>query len=107
MAKSKIAFIVTTKCQPKDEVNFNKWYNEIHVPMLMKFKKLNSVTRYKSGGGPNTYIAIYEFNSLQDLKEFEKSPELVAAQKEMQGTWTTCIDLVNREPLEFIKDWSR
>jgi antibiotic biosynthesis monooxygenase (ABM) superfamily enzyme len=102
---NKISFIVTTKCQAKDEVKFNKWYTEVHIPMLMKYKGLKAVTRFKSAGEPCRYTAVYEFASMQDLKGFETSPELAAAQKEMQGTWTNCVELVSREAFEFIKEW--
>jgi hypothetical protein len=39
--------IVATRCQPVDDEKFNRWYNEVHIPMLLKYKKLLGVARYK------------------------------------------------------------
>ena len=38
MAKKPIINIITTQCPTDDEVKFNKWYNEVHIPMLMKYQ---------------------------------------------------------------------
>ncbi len=100
--------IVATQCQPADDAKFNKWYNEVHIPMLLKFKKLKGVARYKVIGKPGDlpkYIAIYKFPSLKDFEEFGKSSELAAAQKEMQGTWGQKIELTSRIQYELIKEW--
>jgi antibiotic biosynthesis monooxygenase (ABM) superfamily enzyme len=106
MAKNKIEYIVNTKCQPEDEEEFNKWYNEIHIPMVLKFKKLKEVSRFRTiGHSLCSYIAIYGFANLQDLQDFEKSPELELARKEMQETWGTKIEIVSRDSFELIKEW--
>lgn len=87
--------IVGTICFPEKEERFNQWYNEEHIPALMKFKGLERVTRYKMTGaaiGPREhpmgakdgyakFIAIYGFEDLQAFERFEKSSELAAARK--------------------------
>jgi len=82
--------VVATLCPPETEEKFNQWYNEIHIPLLLKCKALKSATRYKilneSENHPN-YLAIYEFDSREAYKEYEASPELAAAIEEMQDTW--------------------
>ena len=40
MAKARYLNIVGTECVAKDEAKFNKWYNEVHIPMLLKYKGL-------------------------------------------------------------------
>ena len=34
----KVINMVSTECQPEVEAEFNKWYDEIHIPLLFKFK---------------------------------------------------------------------
>jgi len=43
MADKPMINIVSTRCQPKDVEKFNKWYNEVHIPMLLKFKVLREL----------------------------------------------------------------
>ena len=50
MADKPVINIVGTRCQPDDDAKFNKWYNEVHIPMLLKCKELKGVTRYKIAG---------------------------------------------------------
>jgi uncharacterized protein (TIGR02118 family) len=108
MANKPVISIVTTQCQPQDEEQFNKWYNEVHIPMLRKFKGLKGVARYKAINEPAglpRYAAIYRFASQKDFEAYEKSSELAAAIKEMQETWGQRIELTSRVPYELIKEW--
>jgi uncharacterized protein (TIGR02118 family) len=108
MADKPMINIVATQCQPVDEDKFNKWYNEVHIPMLMKNKLLKGVTRYKSlseSGKSPRYIAIYKYASAKDFEAYNKSPELAAALKEMQGTWGTKIELTSRIQYEIVKEF--
>ena len=110
MAGNPIINIVGTQCQIQDEEKFNRWYNEIHVPMLMKDKRVLGVSRYKyfgkPGGLPN-YIAIYKFGSLKDYQDHQISPEHDAAVKEMQATWKGSVELTSRVQYELVKEWTR
>jgi antibiotic biosynthesis monooxygenase (ABM) superfamily enzyme len=90
MSKDRIINIVATECIPGDEVKFNKWYNEVHIPMLMKFKGIKKVTRYKVMGESTEkgkYLAIYEYDSAKDMAALNTSPEFKAAIEEMNDTW--------------------
>ncbi len=105
MADVPMINIVGTVCPPQDEERFNKWYNEVHIPMLCKFKGVKGVTRYKianhaSGGAQ--YIAVYNFDSLKDFESFGKSPEFAAAIKEMNESWPQGISIVSRAQYESI-----
>jgi antibiotic biosynthesis monooxygenase (ABM) superfamily enzyme len=82
--------IVATECKPEVEEKFNKWYDEVHVPMLKKFKRMKSVKRCRAlqeGTNYPTYLAIYEFENAKDLAAFRNSPEMAAARDEMKETW--------------------
>lgn len=108
MAKKQILNIVTTQCQPHEEEKFNKWYNETHVPMLLKFDRIQAVGRYKVIN-KNTelpqYLAVYKFSDLKAFEDFEKSPELEAAIKEMIDSWGKRIDTISRIQYVTIKEW--
>ncbi|OGN94562.1 MAG: hypothetical protein A2Y89_04200 [Chloroflexi bacterium RBG_13_51_18] len=90
MAKPRVLNIVATECAPKNDSKFNKWYNEVHIPLLMKYKGIKKVTRYKildEKTDKPRYIAIYEFDTKEDLNALNTSAEFKAAIEEMQGTW--------------------
>jgi uncharacterized protein (TIGR02118 family) len=90
MAKDRVINVVATECIPGDEAKFNKWYNEVHIPMIMKFKGVKKVTRYKVTGdskGNGKYLAIYEYDSAADMNACNTSPEFKAAIEEMNETW--------------------
>lgn len=90
MAKGTILNIVATECSAENEARFNKWYNEVHVPMLFKYKGMKKVGRYRLTGESKDqakYLAIYEFETKEAMEAFPKSPELAAGLEEMQGSW--------------------
>ena len=112
MDNSPVINIVGSKCRPQDEARFNKWYDEIHIPMLMKFKGLKAVTRYKLANDAKdvpSYFAIFEFGSKADLDAYNKSPELAAAREEMKQSWPEagCFETVFRAPYQFLKNVKR
>jgi heme-degrading monooxygenase HmoA len=82
--------MIASKCRPQDEERFIKWWAEVHIPLLLKFKGLKSVTRYKLATDDKNaapYIAIQEFSTQADMEAFEKSPELATAREEMKKAW--------------------
>ncbi|MFC1593187.1 EthD family reductase [Candidatus Omnitrophota bacterium] len=82
--------IVGVQVRPEDEEKWNKWHEEVHVPLLFKFKGLLEVTRNKvvteSGEYPK-YITIYRFESQEAYKAYKNSPEVAAARDELGETW--------------------
>jgi len=111
MAKARIINIVTTECPPEMDAKFNKWYNEVHIPMLMKYKGIKKVTRYKSVEAPGTkpkYIAVYEYDSKEDLTGQFGCPEFQAVREEMEQTRKSLtFDLKGSMSCEPIKTWER
>jgi antibiotic biosynthesis monooxygenase (ABM) superfamily enzyme len=90
MAKIRIINIVASEIAPEKDARFNKWYSEVHIPMLMKFKGIKKVTRYKIIEEKATkpkYLAVYEYDTKNDLDALPKSAEFQAAIAEMQETW--------------------
>lgn len=99
MEANSTILIVGLSCRPDQEEKFNQWYNERHIPDLLKFKGVRKVTRYKAlthfktrEGYPAVqypgYLAIYEFENQQTLEAFEASAELAEAAMEARETWT-------------------
>jgi uncharacterized protein (TIGR02118 family) len=101
--------VVMTKCKPEDDVKFNKWYDEVHIPMLMKSKKLSKTVRYKvmETGKQPSFMAVYYFASQKDFEDFNKGPEIEAARKDMQEVWGQKVELTSRVQYEFIREWKK
>jgi hypothetical protein len=73
MAMTKSIWMVTTRCSdPSREDEFNRWYDEVHLPDLLKVPGLAAAERYRlherapgfggdSDASRPTYLALYEF----------------------------------------------
>jgi hypothetical protein len=111
MAKTRIINAVATECSSKNNAKFNKWYNEVHVPMLMKYKGIKKVTRYRfieEKAEKPRFLAVYEYDTREDLDGLSKSPEFGAAIAEMQETWKGDMpDIKWAISCEPIKTWER
>lgn len=97
-------------CLPKVEDKFNKWYNEVHIPMLLKCKAIKAVTRLRRIGDDSSYpkyLAVYEYDSQQGYETFGEGPELAAALEEMKASWPNNegLDFKWRVQYETIKSW--
>jgi uncharacterized protein (TIGR02118 family) len=108
---AKLVNLVATECKPEAEDKFNKWYNEVHIPLLFKHPGMKKVTRYKirekSAESP-TYLAIYEFESPQAFEAYSSSPELAAGRDEMKETWKDGgFDIKWRAQYEELKTWEK
>ncbi len=112
MANKPAVFVVGTKCAPELEAKFNKWYDEVHIPLLRKSRLLLSVTRYKLAPGTEgdypKYMASYEFKDLAALKAWEAGEEMRAAREEKKVSWATeSFESKWRVAFEPIKTWSK
>ena len=77
--ENKGVFIVMAKVKPEQEDAFNQWYDEDHMPKaLNRFPGVISGRRYKimDGGDGYNYMALYEFESYEDVTETMKSDAL-------------------------------
>ena len=111
MPKSMIINLIATDCPAEIEAKFNKWYNEVHVPLLFKYQGMKKVTRYQLAGeseGQAKYLAVYEYETKEALDALSKSPEFATAMEEMQGTWQGGgFDIKWMATYEPIKTWER
>ena len=87
MAGNVMIQIVASQSTPEKEAVFNKWYSEVHVPMLFGYKGLKRASRYQRLGDDDLsakYLAIYEFDSKEALDGFTASPEFGAAVEDFE-----------------------
>ena len=115
MEDKSILFIVATECAPEVEEKFNKWYDEVHIPMLLEMKGLKEVRRYKlvTGNGEYPgeypkYMATYKFENLSAYEEFETGSVLNAAREEIAETWKeNMFEIKWRVAYEPLRSWLR
>lgn len=65
MAKWIIA-VYTDSADPAREAEFNEWYDQTHLPDVLKYPGITRATRYQNispEGGPGNFLAIYEVES--------------------------------------------
>jgi uncharacterized protein (TIGR02118 family) len=98
--------IVAAESTPEKEDEFNRWYNDKHVPMLMGFKGLKQTSRYRRIGDDAQsakYMTVYEFDSKEAFDAFSKSPAFTAAIKDYEDKkeavgftmkWATSYELI-------------
>ncbi len=84
-------WLVWTRCASELEAEFNRWYDEVHIPLLAKGGHIISVRRYKLSGEIESdqppYLAVYQFRDVATFKDWLASEVLVDARKEMKDTW--------------------
>jgi hypothetical protein len=66
-----LLYIVSINPEPAVEADYQRWYDEEHVPELMACPGFRSAGRYRAEEGSPRYLACYE---VADLTAFE-SPE--------------------------------
>ena len=108
---ARVINIVATECKPEVEEEFNKWYNEVHIPLLFRYKGMNKVTRYKIAEKTDefpTYICLYEFGSPAEYQGYSESKELAEARAEMKETWAKGgWEIKSRVQYEEMKTWEK
>jgi antibiotic biosynthesis monooxygenase (ABM) superfamily enzyme len=98
MSKQPVIWVVGIQCRAKDETKFNAWYDDIHVPMLMKGDFVKKVSRFKLADhtyhvGTTTevcpnYLTIYEFEDQGRLDSWMNSPARAEAGDDKVNTWS-------------------
>jgi hypothetical protein len=62
--------LIETNCQPGTDVEFNRWYDEIHIPELLQIDGFVRATRYGVADAQmgrsvpdQRYLALYEIDA--------------------------------------------
>jgi antibiotic biosynthesis monooxygenase (ABM) superfamily enzyme len=82
--------IMGIRCKPEVEEKYNRWHEEVHIPLILRFKGIRAAKKCKIvNPTPEypTYLAIYEFENREAFQKYLKSPELAAVLAEMKETW--------------------
>lgn len=77
-------FVVRATIAKEREEEFNRWYNEEHLPQVLRYNGAVSGRRYKrvTGADEYDYMAVYEFASEEVLQRFLRSDALKALRAE-------------------------
>jgi len=62
--KGRGIFMVYVDIDPQHVQEFNKWYNEEHLPELLSVPGILSAARYEAVKGGPQYLACYELESV-------------------------------------------
>jgi hypothetical protein len=108
--------IAGTNCPPAGDKEFNKWYDEFHIPVNMKFKGLMESTRYKLVRFTDTaavkdyplYLTPYKFKDMKTWAEWNVSPELTEASKGIIDLFSRIgVKLLWRVQYESMQTWGK
>jgi hypothetical protein len=77
-------FVVRATIAKGQEEAFNRWYNEEHLPQVLRYNGAVSGRRYRRIAGDDRYdyMAVYEFASEAVLQRFLASDDLKALRAE-------------------------
>jgi heme-degrading monooxygenase HmoA len=82
---AKFIYQVMIQCAPEVEDEFNKWYNEVHMPLVMQGGMLKAASRYKITDAvettASTYTTLCEFDDRETFEKWFASDILAAARK--------------------------
>lgn len=92
MESGKVIMVVGTDGAKGNEEEWNRWYNERHVPDILKYPGVESAARFirvieNDEGKYPKYLAIYEFKDLDAARGYETSPERDAAMAERNARY--------------------
>ena len=87
-------FMVRATITKEQEAAFNKWYDEEHVPQVLRYNGAISGRRYKRimGEDKYDYMALYEFKSEEVFKQFQASGHLKELRAEYDKYFGTVSD---------------
>lgn len=77
-------------CPPELDEKFNKWYSEVHIPLIMKTGEIEEATRYKRVSADEKYpkyLTIYRLKDKEAYARYQASPQRVVFREEMKQSW--------------------
>ena len=110
MQRPMLLNIIATTCPDDKETEFNRWYNEVHIPMLLEYNGIKCVSRYRLQGdadGQAKFIALYEFESPEALAGLQTSDVLKAAIADLNETWGDTVQLLSNKVYDLIQSWEQ
>jgi antibiotic biosynthesis monooxygenase (ABM) superfamily enzyme len=97
-------FVVRATITKDKEAAFNKWYNEEHVPQLLRYNGAISGRRYRKilGDDKFQYMAVYEFASEEVFRRFQDSDHFAELVKEYDANFGTASE---RQRSAYVQVW--
>jgi hypothetical protein len=68
VSTSPVILLTSVDVAPEGEADFNRWYNEKHLPEVLACPGFLSAARYECTQGEPRYIAVYELESEDALR---------------------------------------
>ena len=103
----KMLFVVESNCaDPAREEEFNKWYNETHLPDVLEVPGVLRAVRYQridTSGGQAKYLALYEIET-DDFQALVKATEEHMEKKTAEGRISDLLQMTSQSP--FIQIYS-
>jgi heme-degrading monooxygenase HmoA len=111
MPSHKLIQVVAAESSPEKDAKFEKWYTEVHIPMLFKYEGVKEINRYRLKGNDkqcSKYMTIYEFDNENDLAAFPKSQAFTDAVADFEDKKDT-VGFISRWAgvYERIKSWEK
>ena len=60
---SAVILVTSVYIVPEAEAEFNRWYNEVHLPQVLACPGFLSCSRFESVKGEPRYLAVYQLES--------------------------------------------
>ncbi len=80
-------FMVRAVVQAGDREKFDKWYQDEHLPDAVKAFGAKSAWRGWSEVDPTVHFAVYEFDTIEQVRAIPGSGELKALVAEFDRVW--------------------
>jgi hypothetical protein len=68
VSASPLILVTSVDISPEGEEQFNRWYNDKHLPEVMACPGFRSAARYECTHGEPRYIAVYELDNEDALR---------------------------------------
>ncbi len=97
-------FTVKATITADRDAAFNEWYNHEHIPDVFKFEGVVSARRYRAIVPEDKfqYMAVYEFESEETLRQFLDSGHLAWLKKEYDAHFA---DVSERQRAAYVQVW--
>jgi uncharacterized protein (TIGR02118 family) len=89
-----VLFMVKATIPKEKEQEFNRWYDEVHIPMFLQFNGAVSARRYKAIVGEEKfqYVAMYELKDEATFKRLMESDHMKALKADYDAKWGSVSD---------------
>lgn len=91
-------YLVRSNCSdPSRHDEFNKWYDDVHIPHVLRAPGMVGAKRYRlatKGANEAQYLAIYEMDT-PDPEQVLTDIRAQSAGLRERGEWIDCIEVIS------------